>query len=899
MKRILAFITALLLFVQPVVASNDPPYLWEDLHYENGIDEANGRIYYEAGTNEISKKIKFSMDMGLIDAYIPASTITREELRAALEFVFGGDYVFESYFDIDTTDKILTVDEAIIVFMDSVGYNNFFEITGRSNKNVYITEAQRIGLMNGVSYQTAKEKLTAENFYKMFYNFLLLEQFEGVYSKESSDYVFKGRTLMETELQLHFVEGVVRANQYTSLNGGPATLEGQLRINSTTYNCAEFDDLNDYLGYNVDALVNKEGKIVSIAVDENENTMFLFEDETAIRMSNDRFVFEYYDENDREKKLIIDTRADVVYNHVAHPDFTAADLKIKNGYIRFIDNNSDKKFDAVFVYEYKSFIPKSKDIYADTLRDKTDKDYDFGEVEKGLFFGIKNQDGQRISLEDVILTDGISVLTKYGTNVVTEAMVLPYKTYEGFYMQNNKSKATPYKIGDRMFALSAVYSAEVSGSFPHSIGDKILVILDMEDKIIDSYNVKDDIKYAWVIAAKAEEELFSSGYKLQIFAEDRDVCVLPVADKVKFEGVTVPVENVFNGTAQGANSFFDSNINKVIPQLIRYKVNAKDAICEIDLADKTNMGNGVINETDEFQLNYEGTLVYNETGSIRAFGGKYRNDGAKSIFFMIPEDPTRLDRYGIRFSGELWNENSYNVKIYDVDETYTPGAFVMNVPVHSTWMGEIYSYFVNYSGSIIDPQTGLVENYIAFNQGAAEYIDYFSTVKYVQKTSPAENWHTNRVGGARFDTITDITQLRRGDQYESTKDYLGKVQVWRLNLALDYTMPMEDQYFEVMRTASLQNAGLSTELFYGKDIHGFGRVMKVHNDGVILNAHTKDENSKEWNRSIEVSKDTQIRLYNYTKDEASMITVADLQEGDSVFYEFQSGVLKAFVVYRP
>lgn len=90
-------------------SNNDPSKIESDL-YVNGSREAAGEIFYEPGKNTVNSKVKFFMDLGLIDHYYPDMALSRNALKKFMKIVYGYDGAFEKYFpETDSEKKPLTV----------------------------------------------------------------------------------------------------------------------------------------------------------------------------------------------------------------------------------------------------------------------------------------------------------------------------------------------------------------------------------------------------------------------------------------------------------------------------------------------------------------------------------------------------------------------------------------------------------------------------------------------------------------------------------------------------------------------------------------------------------------------------------------------------------------------
>ena len=77
----------------------------------------------------------------------------------------------------------------------------------------------------------------------------------------------------------------------------------------------------------------------------------------------------YYDENGRLKSARLSPSADALYNFSFYRDFTAEDMKIKQGALVLIDNTGDSKYDIVRMEEYRSMQIFSASVSAEKISD--------------------------------------------------------------------------------------------------------------------------------------------------------------------------------------------------------------------------------------------------------------------------------------------------------------------------------------------------------------------------------------------------------------------------------------------------------------------------------------------------------------------------------------------------
>ncbi len=896
-KKLTAFGVAVMLLFQAFPVFAGPwDYIMEEYLYDHGVEEANGEIYYTPGTNEISRKIKFSMDMGLISKYVPETTVTRLEIKNALNLLFQNDEMYNKYYKAGEEDKILTVDEAIIIFMDSAGYGAYFKYNGSQGSAAdYYREASKQGLLDGINYTEARKKLTAEQFYNMFYNLLDLKSFEMVFNGKEPSYRISDLTLLDTALKLTRISGVVRANSYTSVNGSAPAGDNTLRIENAEYRCKGVDNADDYLGYKVEAYINSDNELCSVAVDERYNVMKYFNDSTETALSGDRTLFRYYDDNGSLKSVRLQKYANVIYNHIAYPGFTEDIYNIKNGYLQFIDYDKDGLYDVLFVYEYTSFMPNARYTEDYSVVDKLGTRYDVSEIaEDGEYRGMFCSDGERAEFTDINMRTGISLLTAPDSNIVTELYILDEKTVEGKYSEFRKNSKTPYKIGDQRFAMAETYFKESHEKLPHNIGDRILIYLDPRGKIINSVAVDNRLKYGYVRRLGIENS-FSAEVSMKIFTEDGQMMSYGLADKVEYNGTVICEEDIAGGSAP---ELYKSG--RLLRQLVRYMLNANGEIKKIDTA-RQNTDWGSYNDGDGFEVNYDyetqGSLVY-LGGATKSFGAIYRLNQSRTAMFHIPLDDNER-YYRVSSTESISNNEEYRVKIYDADDCYTPAAIVMmhGSAASNNWLSSewLTSCFVLQKGEYYDNVNDEVLDYITYRASWWEQTAY----KNPDSCKVFDNYGSWKNGG-RADSVKTWDDIREGDMIEFNSDYTGRTVLFGVSLALDYERPLAEQTFEKAKVLnnSGKGWGVGEKQFYAQDLVAFGKVIKKHSEGMVFNAHGAEGFPQSWNRTIVCGETTYVNCYNIDRNQSSLLRFSDIQEGDYVFVELHSGSLNAISVYR-
>lgn len=911
-------------------SNNDPSKIESDL-YVNGSREAAGEIFYEPGKNTVNSKVKFFMDLGLIDHYYPDMALSRNALKKFMKIVYGYDGAFEKYFpETDSEKKPLTFDEALLVFMDMTGYSNIAELDG-SSKDSYYRMALKYDLLDHVNVDEARKKLTAEQFVEMAYNAVNANM---VYESNGQYTIRSGTTAVGEYLHMTETGGVVRANSYTTLNGDDGVGENRLRIEGVIYKVKMNENVDDYLGYSVTAYLDDDDNIVSISVDENRNTLKEFDNDSDIDDSPSKEQFVYYDESNKKKTLKIDKYADLIYNYVPCTEYTADFYPIKNGTLKLIDNNGDNVYDVVFKKEYTSFIPYSRSANDYTVTDILGNVYDLYElVNNGEYKGISASNGDELTFDYISTTTVISILTKWKSNVATEVIIPDKSTFEGTYKTYDSSDET-YTIGDKEFKMAEIYSRYNNGKFPFELGANVLVYLDPLGRIVNAETTTLAYKYAWLVGMDVKG---FGNVKIKAYTQDATMRIYDVAKKVKLNGSRIEAEKLLDNHSL----YFGGS---VVEQLIKYKVNSDGVIIGINTANSNNCGLGKTknnnDDTIELNLNYWDKLndaatesekmdyrLWYNGGSSNILGGKYRINTDKTIIFGIPTKAAR-DENGDRafqIATTLNDDERIAVNLYDVDDEFNVGAVTRQI-------NSIKNDYINFGyGAVVvsEVRTAMDEKYeepltYVYGQGASGWasikkqhpdfgvlLSFSPLLKYGFKNDAQKR--------TLYESVKTMSDLRPGMICHFNENGGYVVQFTPLFI-YDDSRPQEEQYFEFMSLESwsdykeiydddgnilpdhstnyTKRDGVTKQTFYGKDVIAYGKVTKKCYDGFVFNAHIGEADEEEWSRRIFALPTKACTLFDTNRKKVENITVADIQAGDNVFIQSNNGNSPGIVVYR-
>ena len=936
MKRLTALFLVLgLIFTVPISSYAEYGTLSVNDLYEHGQEESDGEIYYEIGKNNISSRVKLLMDLGLAEHYYPQASLKRAALKQFIVIACGGDALYNKYFPEENSEtKTLSFDEALIAMMDVTGYAYFAKESGGDISNYYRT-AQRYGIIDGVNLNDARKKFTAEQFMKMAYNTLTvpLVSYNYSYYKINED-----SSVLKSQLKLTKVNGIVRANSYTSLNGLGNAGEGRIRIEQTDYSVKNIKNSDEFLGFYVNAYIDEDEKIVSLSVDENGNKMMDFDNSSELEESSSKQNFIYY-ENNKKKTLTVDRYADLIYNYSPVTAFSSDFYTLENGTIKLIDNDGDGSYDVVIKKEYTSFKPLSKSDFNYTITDRLGNVYDISELLRDeMYHGIRDVDGNPLTYDDIKISGNISVLTKKDSNVVTEVIVFDDIKYEGEYTNYYSSK-DEYKIGDRVFKLSRIYSLLNNNKIPHELGSNILVYLDLQGRIIDAETSTVEYKYAWIVGMTKET---SENMMIKMFTQDNKMMVYEAAKKIKYNGYRIKASQLMS-----KNEIYRDG--KVREQLIKYKINSNGMLTEIQTADESNMGIGVHKSVGDtsFQKNLNHYDYYVENGNTdgdryvlyntggKIFASKYLFSPTDSFLFNIPSKDYR-DKYGNElFSVERAMPSGYgrfSLNLYDVSSDMVVGAAVkvssdlkneyMHDPVGSMIVRKVSLIYDEYSDRTIT-------NVFAENVSSSYEINWmqyplddmgtnvlnasWDTDANLFKKYTKANYNLDLTAWENVKTMDDlkpgmivkpgpfrrdyITSFRTYFVYDDTKEFVDQM----FEYASETDSDMYDENTNELLPRGTYDTGgnyygVTEDRFCGKYLCAFGKVIQKTKNGMIFNA--KKGEPDEWNRLITVTSDKTVTFVDTVSDKISKGTFAEVQTGDYLFLDMTESTLFGIVVYR-
>lgn len=556
-------------------------------------------------------------------------------------------------------DENITLEQACTIILKLANLNA--SVIGGDFVSAYYAKALQLNIAE--SDMKGDEALTKNNMIKIFFNLLDTDvpTLSGITEKNGNkSYLYDKDTFSYVYFDVDSYEGVLTGYSNSMLSENVSLGGGQIMIDKNKYKC-NIKNLYEYFGMYVKYYVNSSDEVIALIPEENKVTTVWSDD--IDRYENGRL---YYDENGKEKHVSIYSKADVIYNGIAYPDYQKSDLEFKNGdgFIKFIDNDSDGTYEIIIIEEYNSYVVDKVSADKKLIYAKYPENAAF-EIPYDEDITVFRNDGMEMSLGAVL---GMSVISVYKDKNNEKCKIV---------VSNDYVQGTLTEIDDDEYII-----VSNSGEEKRLKADKCFA--DNMKKISLGYNARFLIGANGRICGTANDYDENLGYGYLFKAAQKDekkdevyVKILTAAGEIKkyelSENIKVDGEK-FDRLREVYNVLTDSDASGdryTKAQIIRYKVNADDKINFIDT-----------NEDGRYE-NYE-TSLHTESFSNVAFRpGKYIINRKAvidnfAVCFFVPQVASGYSKSFIEDIDEDDLFVTYKINDYWQSETITADVAIID-----------------------------------------------------------------------------------------------------------------------------------------------------------------------------------------------------------------------------
>ena len=686
---------------------------------------AIGSLPVMAATSTATKEVASHTELasslvalGILDSAISeTATVTREELAVAVANILDIAYYKSMCADVAEDNanfsKINALVNLGVMLNDENGkFNPAATVTYKDVANAFaralclevLHEGRKTDtfiasieneLIVGVKYQ---DSATGAKFVKMIYDALALGTitFDGI-NKDGFLIDFKtAEPLLYKYRKIYAVEGVVEANEISSLDSTETAGAGRIAIDGDVYQAGDTDIANA-LGYSVVAYVDENANHKVISYYKNKNNILTISGKDISSTAN--YEISYRNENGKKKTVTLNRYIYTLYNGVEGGTPTADFLNVPDGKVILIDNNRDGKYDVVSVLDYKDYLVNSIDTKNKIIYDELGKaplSYDPADNEVTISIT-----GRPVSIEEFeSYVDPGDVLTIAASNNVggTNSVVIEvsFDKIEGVFYNYSDSNRTMTVSEFKYDVTAAFKNANLADGFERRTNVRIYLnafeqVCYME--AIEMDTTKDT--YGYLLRA-ANVGTLSTTLQVEIFKLDNTKEIFESGATLKVNGVKMTASEAY--AAILATSYLvdpdgDNTYASCYDQVIVYALDDEGKLESIRLAYKDEEGKfapndfafskDVVLERPQCQ-NYNNT-IWIVTGASNCkvsddFISYYLDSATSGLEFAAPAgsktlylnkreaDGTIPDK-NIVWRGHMVDDAYYgNVTLYDIDD---------------------------------------------------------------------------------------------------------------------------------------------------------------------------------------------------------------------------------------
>lgn len=581
-----------------------------------------------------------------------------EKNRAYIETAVRNGYMSGYSADSFGPEDYVTYEQLVKIFVSVLGADSLAQNMGGFPTG-YIAAARRLGIggKNLGSTTAAARRIDVAN---VIYDTLNtgIVNVSGVRDGELLYTVDSTRTFLTEIMDIYHYTGVLTKNGATAYDDPTGLSEDAVLVGDNLFG-DEKHLADGYLGCSVSVYVKKadedsRGEIIFIEEGKHNNIVAVEKDD-LIRVDGKNV--EYY-EGTKSKTLKMSPVVDMIYNGKAI-DFDSNKIMIKNGSLRFIDNNDDKEFDLVDILEYDTYIVDYVNADSGVIYAKYDKD----SLDVSDCFLRVYKDGEETDITSVARGDVVLAAVSEGSADKAIRIEICSEYVSGTVDKITKSKGDTYvTVAGKSYRVSEYCNELVSKGKLEALktGNSYMLYFDNLDGVAYFSNNSKGGNVGYLVASAASEDGFDSSLSVKIFTIDNKIELFATGDKITINEKRQKVKDV-TGNVATMEKFRT-------PQLVKYS--AKD---------------GVLNEITFPESEYK-ALKFSKAADSKltcsntsVLGDKYFVSASTRVF-CVPTPVSDEEVYYNVYNGSYFIQGwSYDTELYGVDEMGNTDYVVVSV----------------------------------------------------------------------------------------------------------------------------------------------------------------------------------------------------------------------------
>lgn len=598
--------------------------------------------------------------------------------RDAVNYLYDMKIVNGSGYRMFEPQSDISFNEMAKISVTLLGYGEIASAKYGASPLCYVRMADNLDLFDGIDMSEGSTFATTEQAFTFLKNTAVATTAQvDVYGEETTEFVFDSKnTLLYINYGIAWDEGVVYDNGLTSTEGPSKHKAGSAVIGDVVLRKTAGDfDITGFIGMYVEFFYYEDSDaLVYASLVENNNVIriaydSLVPDDKSFSHTN----VVYYNENDKLKEAKISMNASMIYNGVAYPGYSLAQLKIKSGYLTLIDSGTDKVYDIVSAVEYDDRYLTSLDINANILYTETGTirldDYKNMVVtdHNGMIKGLDKL--TKRSIISVLASKDNTFIRIIDCSALSVNGIVTGLDDDYIYVDD-----TPYITSDAFYRNQ---NAEMPDSQNPVVGRRYTFLLNADGDIVKARpETADGWFTGYCVGIANEGSGINADIKARIFMLDKTLFEPYLKERIKLNGGngTVKAEDILS-----SDLFF--NNGKPIRQPIKFKLNSWGEIVEIETAidnvDRTEYGFN----TDYFSKDMYYPSVSFKGDSVKAINSMYFVSNQTLIIYdpyLTEENPGyQIKDIQVLSSNEMSSYSGFDeAYLYDIDAGLNVGIFV-------------------------------------------------------------------------------------------------------------------------------------------------------------------------------------------------------------------------------
>lgn len=477
------------------------------------------------------------------------------------------------------TDGVTYI-EAIKGMVKVLGYDT---VAKDGSDAAFIMAAQRAGILKGVN-KPEDGFLTRALMYRLIANSLDTKIIGAAGMGENDSVLYeKGDTLLAEYHDIYEVEGKVCATKYGAIDGNLVTSGSKIIIADEEF-ITVGTKFTELLGYNVKGYYKLSGETRELIL------LLPFRNET-LQITTEKIAdyskrtYTYYDEND--KKETVSTLGAIVFYNGMSAEGTVFPSIPSQGQVIFIDNDRDGKYDVVSIWDYTDYIVAATDRENEKIYVKYDTALNFEDYDEVLV--LDNETGAEKKFSEIAADDVITVLsdangkkaTIYVCRTDVTGMVDKLTEDDTFYVHVNEKEYKYSRLYAKLLAEKKMSAIEVGGNYKLRL-NRFGRIVSVEAL----GNYMSDFSFGIAVASNKAKGI-GGDYSIKIFTQLGIYETFKIAENCDVDDVNYkkPEDAHKQLCKNGENGDLGESF---VAQALRFKINDKNEITDIDLVGEKN-----------------------------------------------------------------------------------------------------------------------------------------------------------------------------------------------------------------------------------------------------------------------------------------------------------------------